>query len=680
MNRLAASLSPYLLAHSADPVDWYPWGIEAFAKAKGDDRPILLSIGYSACHWCHVMQHESFQDDEIARTINRDFVAIKVDREELPDVDQIYQAVCQAVTGQGGWPLTVFLTPELGPFAIGTYHPPKRRYGRPGLDEVLSAVRGAYRTRRDEVEQVAASWSTAAETRLPPPVAPLGTLDADRLLAEAWQAVMRSYDAAHGGFGGAPKFPQAPNLSLLLRRAMLGGGAQALAPLRTTLLGMAKGGVYDQLGGGFHRYAVDEAWRVPHFEKMLEDQALLAQVYTAFWRLSGEDWARKVAEGTLGYVDAVLSDRAGGFYIAQDADSPGGEGAYYRFPADELERILGRDSQTAVLRYGLDDPELATAGVLQDARDPGELAGLLARPEQEVELELGRIAQALRRERGRRPPPACDHKVLAGATGLAISAFATLGAASGDGRWLARAARAADFCLAALRETDGTLLRRYYEGQAGIPAYLEDYAGLGQGLLDLYLADGNLKWLDAALALARQALAQFWDAGAGVLYSAPLAAATPILRPTDRFDGAKGAAQSRMLRLMLLLDGFAGDLGMGRIAERIFASQEALWSDHPAASPSLVEAHDLFLRGAAELTIAAPAHDSEAAAWLLELRAVPLPDLLATWRDSGRDLPIWHGKTPTDGRATLYACRLGRCSPPLHDLATAIAFVRQAKA
>ncbi len=674
MNRLAESLSPYLLAHRTDPVDWQPWDEAALSLARREDRPIFLSIGYASCHWCHVMQHESFQDETIASEINRSFVAIKVDREELPDIDHVYQGVCQAVTGQGGWPLTVLLTPDLRPFQVGTYYPPVRRYGRPGLTEVLASALEAYRTRRDEVERVAGNWAGAAEAALPAPSGP-AVDDPDVALRQASDAILAAYDAKRGGFGGAPKFPQAPNLSLLLRAALRLRDQKAQRALGQTLQAMARGGIHDQLAGGFHRYAVDAAWQVPHFEKMLEDQALLAPLYVGFWELTGDAWAREVAEGTLAYVDETLSAPEGGFYVSQDADSPGGEGAYYRFTPQELDQLLGRDAQAAILHYGLDDPGVAEEGVLQFARDEEEVARSLAQAPDEIRSRLRRARTSLAQARRLRFAPACDRKVLAGATGLAISAFARLGAATGEQRWILRARRASAFALDALRQRDGTLQRRFFEGQAGIPGYLEDYAGLGQGLLDLYLADGDLTWLDAALDLCRRGVELCWDKGSGVLYSAPVAAATPLTRPVDRFDGAKPAAQSRMLRLLLLLSGFAEDLPAAEIAEAVFAGQQIIWSDHPAASPSLVEAHDLYLKGPQEVTIAARPDDAEAAAWLAALRRSPWPDLLATGVAPDRAAPLWQGKREVDGRATVYACRLGVCSRPLHDLHEALAFV-----
>ena len=673
MNRLAESLSPYLLAHRDDPVDWHPWGDEALALAKALDRPILLSIGYASCHWCHVMQRESFRDAEIARAINEAFVAIKVDREELPDVDEVYQSVCQAVTGQGGWPLTAFLTPDLRPFAIGTYYPPDRRYGRPGLRETLAAVWDAYRTRRREVEEVSERWAAAADSPLPKALAPPPE-DADAALGRATASLLEAYDGRRGGFGGAPKFPQAPSLHLLLRAGLRLRDGAAREALRLTLAAMAQGGIHDQLGGGFHRYAVDAAWQVPHFEKMLEDQALLAPLYADFWQMTGEPWARSVAEDTLGYVDAELSAPDGGFFISQDADSPGGEGAYYRFRRPDLDRLLGADARVAALRYGLDDPALAEEGVLQGRRRIEEVAEAIGQGQEETAEILRRVASALLAERRRRAPAARDRKVLAGATGLAISAFARFGAASGEERWLRRAAKAAAFCLGALRGADGTLHRRYYEGRAGIPGYLEDYAGLGQGLLDLYLADGDLGWLEAAIDLARKGVELFWEEGVGVLYSAP-AAATPLRRPVGRFDGAKPAAQSRMLRLLLLLGSFSDDLPSGRIAEGVLERQQAIWSDHPRASPSLVEVRDLHLQGPRELSIAAPAGDRQAAAWLARARRLPSPDLLATWIVPGRGFALWQGKEPIAGRAAIYACRRRSCSPPLDDLDDALRFL-----
>ena len=677
MNHLGDSLSPYLLAHRDDPVDWRPWGADAFGLARRLERPILLSIGYAACHWCHVMQRESFQDPELALAINRDFVAIKVDREELPDVDQVYQAVGQAVTGQGGWPLTAFLTPDLRPFHIGTYIPPKRRYGRPGLDEVLKAVAKAYRTRRDEVEAVARSWSDAARSPLPRRTAmPPG--DAETGLRRGAEALLGAFDAKHGGFGSAPKFPQAPSLSLLLRADLRLGEERFLAAAGQTLRAMARGGIHDQLGGGFHRYAVDAAWQVPHFEKMLEDQALLAPLYVRYWQRTGEAWALGVAQGALRYVDEVLSDPAGGFWISQDADSPGGEGAFYRFPAAETERLLGPEAQIASLHYGLDDPDLAREGVLQDAREPSDIARRLGRAEDDVVQALAAAQAALRARRAARTPPACDRKVLAGPVGLAVSAFAELGAVTGEPAWRLRAERAAQFCLDHLVQEDGTLHRRYFAGRSGIPGYLEDYASLGQGFLDLYLAAGDLHWLDASLRLARTALDLFWDEKEGVLYSAALAAQTPLSRPQDRFDGARPAAQSRMLRLLLLLGSFRPELRAGEVAEALLQHEQAIWSDHPEASPSLVEVRDLYLVGPEELTVAAAPEDPAGEAWLAALRRSARADLIATRVVPKRDFALWQGKAPVDGRATLYACRLGVCSRPLHDLPAALAFLDRA--
>ncbi len=676
MNRLAQSLSPYLLAHREDPVDWQPWDEVALALARREDRPILLSIGYASCHWCHVMQHESFQDETIARQINEGFVAIKVDREELPDVDQVYQSVCQAVTGQGGWPLTVFLTPDLRPFQIGTYYPPARRYGRPGLGEVLGSVLDAYRTRRDEVEQAAGNWAGAARVVLPPPSRPVAE-EPDEALRHAVESVLAAYDGQRGGFGGAPKFPQAPNLALLLRSRQLLHDARAEGALRTTLRAMMRGGVHDQLAGGFHRYAVDAAWQVPHFEKMLEDQALLAPIYTEFWLLTGETWAREVAETTLRYVDGTLSSPEGGFYISQDADSPGGEGAYYRFSLREIDRLLGADAHAAILHFGLDDPGVAEEGVLQLGRDVDQVATALGERPEIVRERLGRSRAALAEARCGRPLPGVDRKVLAGATGLAISAFARLGGAESQKHWLVRARRAASFALERLCRDDGTLNRRFYEGHAGIPGYLEDYASLGQGLLDLYLAQGDLGWLDAALRLCHKAIELFWDRESGVLYSAPVAAKTPLARPVDAFDGAKPAAQSRMVRLAILLSSFDEKLPAAELAESVFRTQQALWSDHPAASPSLVEARDLYLRGPSEVTIAAAPGDPQAVCWMQELRRLALPDLLPTWVQPGRDFALWRGKRILDGQATVYACRLGACSAPLHDLPSALGFLGQ---
>ena len=585
MNRLAQERSPYLLQHAGNPVDWYPWGDDAFARARQEDKPIFLSIGYSTCHWCHVMEHESFEDRAIAETLNRSFVSIKVDREERPDVDRVYMAFVQATTGSGGWPMTVFLTPDLKPFYGGTYFPPTSRWGRPGFADLLNELARVWREERPKVDaaagelfarlQLATNTSGGARAE--------GAVAGPEALDTAVDAFGRAFDARRGGFGDAPKFPRPSELLFLLReharRGAPEGGAHApLSMVTATLQAMALGGMRDHIGGGFHRYSVDGEWRVPHFEKMLYDQAQLVLAYLEAAQATGDRFYAEVAEDTLAYVQRDMTDPAGGFYSAEDADSvppeashsPDAhktEGAFYVWSDDEIGTLLNEDADVARRRFGIEaggnaphDPqgEFTGKNLLYIAESVHDMAVRLGRPEGEILDALERIRKVLFAARAGRPRPHLDDKVLTAWNGLMIAAFAraarVLPGSPGAASYLSSAQRAAGFIRATLRDAgSGRLLRRYRDGEAGIDGYAEDYAFLIFGLLELFQADGDVAWLDWALALQEVQDARFWDANEGGWFSTTGEDPTVLLRLKEDYDGAEPAVSSVSVLNLLTL-------------------------------------------------------------------------------------------------------------------------------
>ena len=682
-NRLATEASPYLRQHADNPVEWFPWGAEACATARAADRPILLSVGYAACHWCHVMAHESFADPAIAALMNAEFVCVKVDREEHPEVDALYQGICQAVTGQGGWPLTAFLAPDLRPFYVGTYFPPQARYGRPGLTDVLGGLAQAWRHDRARVSAVAAEWGAVIQRLHAAESGPAEAPAAPGAPPEAVAALLGQVDALHGGFGDAPKFPHAEALDLLLQS---GGPAAARAVF--TLRAMAGGGIHDQVGGGFHRYSVDEAWQVPHFEKMLYDNALLAPVYlAAFQRTQAADLAQ-VARGTLDYLLRDLRLPAGGFASSEDADSPAAdghaaEGAFYTWTPEEVLRALGNgtDAETACRHLGI-TPEGNFAG----GRSIPHLQALsLDRPEEWGGAEGARLAEILRRlraARAARPRPGRDEKVLTGWNGLAVAALARGGRILGEARYLEAALGTARFLLRALRRDDGGLWRRWCADRAGIAGTLEDYAYLAVGLLDVYEATLDPAWLGEAASLVRAAVERFWDGRAAAFYLTEGGGAGEaadgdgllIARPRDDGDAGTPAAQSFALLALLRLQPYVRDAALAAIPPAVFARTAPLLRRHPLGVASLHQALALAVEGPLEVVIAAAPGDPQAAAWLERLRVRHLPRLaLSRIPDPARipglpeTPPAWEGRGMHQGRPTLWVCRGHACLPPAHD-------------
>jgi len=605
-NRLSKETSPYLLQHAQNPVDWYAWGEEALSRARDENRPILLSIGYSACHWCHVMERESFEDEAVAALMNELFISIKVDREERPDIDQIYMKAVQAMTGGGGWPLTAFLTPEGVPYYGGTYFPPVPRHGMPSFTQVLRAAGDAYSDRPEQVRSagtrlIEALKQTAGAT----PESDAGIGDA---LEAAYRGLANQYDAVHGGFGGAPKFPQPVTLELLLRHHVRSGEPAALEMAEHTLRRMAAGGMRDHLGGGFHRYSVDARWLVPHFEKMLYDNALLARAYLDGYRLTASEDLRNVAEHTLDYVATDLRSPEGGFYSARDADSEGVEGAFYVWTAEQIRDALGGSPEAEDAELFGRAYDVSAAGNFEGQNIlhlPHELASI-ARSEEIEESDLAERMRAVRvkllQARGSREAPFRDEKILVSWNGMAIRAFAEAGATLGRWDYVDIATQAADFLWTELRP-GGELRRVFKDGESKIPAFLEDFAALGNALLSLHAASLDPRWLTATRTLCEDILGRFLSAEDGRLYDTPDDGERLIFRPRDPMDNATPSGVSLSAELLLRAGHVFDDARYRDLALAILAGEAAALKRFGPAFGRMLSAADRSLADSTEVAI-----------------------------------------------------------------------------
>ena len=691
VNRLSHEKSPYLLQHAHNPVDWYPWGPDAFQKARAENKPIFLSIGYSTCHWCHVMERESFENDDIAALLNRDYVAIKVDREERPDVDRVYMTFVQATTGSGGWPMSIWLTPELKPFFGGTYFPPENRYGHPGFASVLQQIASAWQTDREQIVESAREAVAQLRQHVAfEAAAALPSVDS-AVLDSGFYVFRRTFDRQLGGFGGAPKFPRPSVLQLLMRYHARTGSAEALDMALLTLREMAKGGMHDQIGGGFHRYSVDERWFVPHFEKMLYDQAQLAIAYLEAFQATGDASYAAVARRTLDYVLRDMTDPAGGFYSAEDADSvinpaePGikGEGAFYIWSADEIRGILPSPAADWFChRYGVadggnvvNDPhgEFSGRNILYQAATVDETAEQFDQPADEVRASLERAEARLLDARSMRVRPHLDDKILASWNGLMISAFATAGAVLQEPRYASAARRAADFVLSQMYDqASGTLQRSYRAGPSGIPGFLDDYALFVQGLLDLYEAQFNLRDLEIALKLAAKMVELFEDHENGGFFSSPAGDENLVLRMKDDYDGAEPAGNSvAVLDLLRLAAMTAGD-SFRRSAERTLAVFSSRLASAPVALPYMLIACEFFLGDPRQIVFVGAPGAADTAALLATLRRRFLPnrvvllvDTPATRGKLAAWIPAIEGMHLLEGHAAVYVCRDYACQLPV---------------
>jgi uncharacterized protein YyaL (SSP411 family) len=656
MNRLAAETSPYLQQHADNPVDWYPWGEEALSRARREDRPILLSIGYAACHWCHVMAHESFEDPATAELMNRDFVNIKVDREERPDLDAIYmQAVVQFTQGHGGWPMTMFLTPDGRPFHGGTYFPPEARMGLPAFRQVLEAVAFAYREQGDEIERLGTRMTEhLLETAA---LGSSGEALREDMLPAALAGMAAVFDPRWGGFGGAPKFPPPSAIEFMLRMWRRTGDAQALEMAARTLDGMALGGMYDVLGGGFARYSVDDRWLVPHFEKMLYDNAALAAAYLHGWVVTGDDRYRDVCERTLDFMLRELALPEGGFASALDADTEGEEGLTYVWTPEQLREAL--------------DPEAADAAIAYyGVTDAGNFEGAtVLRPAGDVPSGLDRIRSRLLEIRDTRPQPARDDKAIACWNGLALSALAEAGWRLGAPAYLDAARRCATFLLEGMHDERGRLLRTSRDGRAHIGAYLDDHGAVALGMLDLYTATGERRWLEAAERLAAQIRERFGDRERGGFFYTADDAEQLIARHKELDDNPTPSGQSLAATLLLRLARLRGDDEMEREAAGALELAADFLQRAPHALGQTLSAIDMLLSPPQEIAVVGPTGDRATA----ELRRAALdgfhPNAVYAFGDGEGDdpLPVLAGKTLVDGGAAVYICERFACRAPLTD-------------
>ncbi len=617
----------------------------------------------SSCHWCHVMERESFEDPDIAAVMNEHFVNIKVDREERPDLDQIYQSICQLVTRHGGWPLSVWLTPDQKPFYVGTYFPPAERFGRPGFKQVLLALARAYREKRDEIEQVSENWTSALGQLVAAPEA-AEDLPGRELIEAAAQSLAERIDRVNGGFGGAPKFPNTYNLELMLRQWKQSGEERYLDLVTLTLRKMANGGIYDQLGGGFARYSVDARWAVPHFEKMLYDNASLPPLYVSAWQATGDDFYRRIAEETLQYVIREMTSPEGGFYSATDADSEGEEGKFFVFDPDDVREAVGPDLADLMCRYyGVTEEgnfEHTGKTVLHIAEEPEAIAHDLGLPVEEVKAKLAEGRRRMFEYREKRVRPFRDEKILTAWNGLMISAFARAGRALRQFKYVGVARGATDFILQKLTDEDGNLLRRYKDGNAAIPGYVEDYAYFTAALIDLYEATFDERYLQAAIRYARDTVRLFYD-GNGAFYLTQEGAEKLIQRPRDATDTSTPAGSNVAVMNLLRLLPFTGDDSFREVAERVFRTHRSHMERYPGGMASLLQALDLYLSSPTEVTLVGEAPEE----WLERLGRRYEPNLVLTRIDQPRDgAPIWAGKVPKEGKPTLYVCRNFACSPP----------------
>jgi uncharacterized protein YyaL (SSP411 family) len=665
-NRLATATSPYLLQHADNPVDWYPWGEEALARARELDRPIFLSIGYAACHWCHVMERESFEDEETAALLNEHFVPIKVDREERPDLDAIYMDAVQALAGHGGWPMSVFCTPDGRPFYAGTYFPKEPRYGMPSFRQVLVGIADAWRERRERVELQGdrVTEAIARASRLP-----RGADVDDAVLRAAFDALRGAFDARFGGFGGAPKFPQPMTLEFCLRMAVRGFG-DAEDIVVATLEHMADGGIYDQVGGGFARYATDEAWHVPHFEKMLPDNAQLAALYLRAWQHTGRERFREVAVATLEYLLRELRGPEGGFWSSQDADSEGVEGRFYVWGWDELVGIVGEEVAIALGASPTGNWE--QTNVLWRPAPVAAVAAELGVDDRELARRIEEARRVLFEHRERRVRPATDDKVLAGWNGLAIRALAEAGRALGEAPYLEAAERCARFVWDHLRDERGRLLRAWRNGVASVPAFAEDHGLVASAFLTLYEATGDPTWVERARGLAEDLLRRFRDEERGGFFQTGSDAEPLLVRPKDVQDNAlpsgNAAAAEALARLALL----TGEDRYEAAAREALGLVRELLVRAPTGFAHALCVADLLVGPAREVAIVGDPADPATRALVDEVVARRWRPNVVLARAAPDDVeraaevvPLLRGRTALGGRPTAYVCVRFACRAPV---------------
>jgi uncharacterized protein YyaL (SSP411 family) len=692
-NRLAREKSPYLLQHANNPVDWYPWGEDAFAKARRENKPIFLSVGYSTCHWCHVMAHESFESEEVATVMNREFVNIKVDREERPDVDRVYMTFVQATTGGGGWPMSVWLTPDLKPFVGGTYFPPEDRYGQPGFKKVLERIAAAWKDNHDKIVEQGGKIVTALRESQSTPETE-GKIDA-AILDAAYRQMERSYDPKEGGFGSAPKFPRPVTLNFLsrlyARNPKSESGKQALEMTLFTLRKMAAGGMHDRLGGGFHRYSVDRYWHVPHFEKMLYDQAQLAVSYLDAFQITKDRQFDSVARDILDYVARDMTSKEGGFFSAEDADSlfehgkpDHGEGAFYVWTKKEIDAALGDAAEVFDFHYGVQshgnapegsDPqdEFRGKNILIERHTIAETAKQFKKSEDDVRQSLARSREKLFAIRAKRPRPHLDDKIIAAWNGLMISAYARAAQVLDEPRYLESATRAANFVRAHLwDDSRKTLFRSYREGRSAVEGFADDYAFVVQGLLDLYEASFDVEWLKFATQLQETQDRLFFDEKSGGYFTTSGKDASVLLRMKDDNDGAEPAASSVAALNLSRLSQFRDDKQMAERAKKAIDAFAAILSHFPSAMPQMLVALDYSLSKPRQIVIAGTKDTLETKALVKEVHRHFLPKTIVLLADGaegqkylGERNQAISAMSLVDGKPVAYVCENFTCKAPV---------------
>ncbi len=666
-NELINETSPYLQQHAHNPVDWHGWNRAALAKAKTEEKPILLSIGYSACHWCHVMEHESFEDEHIAAIMNENFVNIKVDMEERPDIDKIYMRFVQLTTGSGGWPLTVFLTPDQLPFFGGTYFPPNPRFNMPSFEQILTSVAEAYRVRRDEIthsaKDVLAGIKGIADGQR---VAESFT---DELLDSAFHRIIETFDNVNGGFGGAPKFPAPMTLEFLLRYYKRTGHKDALEVVVKTCNKMARGGIYDQLGGGFHRYSVDTTWMTPHFEKMLYDNAQLARIYVHLFQVTRDDFYKEIAIGTLDYIKREMLDENGGFFSAQDADSEGEEGKFFVWKPAEIAGILGEDDAKFFEVYFdvSDFGNFEGKNILNVKRSIKETAEEFSVSEDLVMTSIETSKVKLFEARAKRIKPFRDEKILTAWNGLMLATFAEASAVFESAEYLITAKSNADFLIRELQD-DGRLLRTWIDGKAKLNAYIEDYANLADGLFELFQASGESKYLFESKRLVDVMIEEFWDEESGGFYFTSNDHDELLVRSKDYFDNATPSGNSAAADVLLKLSKIFGDEKYERIAVLVLRIVAPQIRRHPGAFGRCLSAIDFYLSAVKEIVVIGDrGNELEKELWRTydpNKVVIPVDDP----NDHESQLKILSGKKKIDGKATAFICEKFACKKPVTEL------------
>ncbi len=666
-NRLASETSPYLLQHRDNPVDWYPWGEEALARARSEDRPILLSIGYAACHWCHVMAHESFEDEGTARLMNDLFINIKVDREERPDLDSIYMQAIQALTGQGGWPMTVFLTPEGVPFFGGTYYPPADRQGMPSFSRVLRSVADAYANRRDAIASTSAQLrqiydSTRGRARSEGPLTP-------HALELAYRGLAQRYDIRNGGFGGAPKFPPTMALDFLLHYWKRTGTPYALEMVTESFRRMSRGGLYDQVGGGFHRYTVDGIWLVPHFEKMLYDNALLVRLGAHLSQATRDSEVRRVTCETLTWLEREMTSPEGGFYSSLDADSEGHEGKFYVWSEAQLESLLGVEA-TLVKSYYSVTPRGNFEGrnILHVATDPAVTASRSGVSTEDLGVRINAAKKILYAERTKRVWPARDEKILAGWNGLMLRGVATAARVFGEPGHTRLALANGEFLIRRMVRA-GRVMRSHTGGETRIPGFLEDHASVALGFIALYELTFDAMWIDRAVAIAESMIQWFWDDSIGAFYDTASDAEQLITRPRDITDNAMPSGTSLAVDLLLLIAELTDNGEMRRRAIFVLEATAAALIQYPTGFGHMLGVTDMAVNGAVEVAIAGDRADAQFHLLEREVAAHYVPSLVLAGGDpeAGGKVALLANRLSRGGSPTAYVCRSYTCDEPVTD-------------